>query len=354
MRFFDRMEDFVEAVSRVVECHGLFPDSRWPKYALKARGTRLDGESGERNRYPDPRLLQSVLTIVGTVAIDTLALVDALGVPESTAGIRRVSPDAPGGTGGNVATALAGLGESVRLVAAVGADFAGSACEAALERRGIDLSGISRVETPTARAYMFFDRQGRQMTYFYGGASHALDDKTHVEGRAHFAAGEIGVYPSLMQQAEWVSFDPGQEIFHRDLKEIEACLPHVDLLFLNEHELARLRERADLGVAALHDLGVRTVVETLGAKGCIVHTPDGEVATPAVPVDAVDPTGAGDAHRAGFLYALEHGADLQAAARFASVMGSFAVEHMGAQAGLPTREQAFVRFAQAYGASPFS
>lgn len=284
-----------------------------------------------------------MLTVVGTVAWDTLALVDRIADPETTGGVRRVHADLPGGTGGNVATALGRLGARPRLVAAVGEDFAGSTYERALQAAGVDLGGLLRTRGATSRAYVFFEATGRQQTYFHAGASRDLVAQ-RVRGRAHFAAGEVSCYPAMMQTADWVSFDPGQEVFHRDHKEILACLPHVDLLFLNKHE----RDRLALDLAALVRDGT-TVVETRGRQGTVVHAAGGELEVPGVDVPATDPTGAGDAHRAGFLYALDKGADLRTAARFANVLGSFAVEAVGPQSNLPTLAQAEARFAGAYG-----
>ena len=288
-----------------------------------------------------------MLTVVGTVAWDTLALVERLADPETTGGVRRVHADLPGGTGGNVAMALGRLGAGPRLVGAVGADFADSPYERALREAGVDLAGLVRTSSATSRAYVFFEATGRQQTYFFPGASRELVAQP-VRGRVHFAAGEVSCYPAMMQTADWVSFDPGQEVFHRDHKQILACLPHVDLLFLNKHERARL----GLDVRALARDGT-LVVETRGRDGTVVHAAEGEVDVPGVDVPATDPTGAGDAHRAGFLYALAKGVDLRAAARFANVLGSFAVEDVGPQTRLPTLAQARTRYAQAYGDAPF-
>lgn len=142
-----------------------------------------------------------MLTVVGTLALDTLARVKALARPEETGGILEVVADAPGGTGGNVATAYARLGGATRLLASVGLDFAGSTYERELLRLGIDLSLLERVEERTSRAYVFFDGAGGQMTYFYAGASKRLAGTSRPLGRAHFAAGEISAYPALMETA---------------------------------------------------------------------------------------------------------------------------------------------------------
>lgn len=292
------------------------------------------------------------MQVVGTVAFDTLARVKALPRPEETAGVVSLHADLPGGTGGNVAMALAKLGARPRLISCVGPDFEGSGVQSALARASVDLSGLTRVEAPTSRAYVFFDGQGGQVTFFHPGASLHFPGAEVRPGRVHFCAGEISRYPALMEKADWVSFDPGQETFHRDMKEIVACFPLVDVLFVNRHERDRY-EAAGHTLPSIFDAGVEAVVETRGAEGTLVHTRAGRFAAPGVPVSAVDPTGAGDAHRAGFLYALEMGADFGHAARFANVVGSFVVEAVGAQAGQPTLQDALARYEKAYGERPF-
>lgn len=295
----------------------------------------------------------NVLSVVGSVALDTLAHVKALPSPEETGGILRLHVDLPGGTGGNVTMALARLGSPARLLSAVGPDFAGSAYERALMQAGVALDGLARVQTGTSRCYIFFDGTGRQVSYFMAGASASFAPERSPGGRVHFCAGEISRYPALMEGADWVSFDPGQEVFHRDLQQILGCLPLVDVLFVNRHELAHLEKVAETDVPRLLAAGPEAIVETRGPEGTLVHTRSGRFAAPAVPTTVVDPTGAGDAHRAGFLFAMARGADVGVAARFANVMGSFAVEHVGAQTGHPTLEAAIERHEKTYREKPF-
>lgn len=295
-----------------------------------------------------------MLTVVGTVALDTLAQVRNLAEAEETAGVVRLHPDLPGGTGGNVSMALARLGAPARLVSAVGPDFPGSSYERLLRQANVALDGLMHVPTPMSRAYIFFDGNGRQMTYFAPGASVSLTSEVSIGGDAHFCAGEISTYPAFMEKCARVSFDPGQEVFHRDLKQILDCLPLVRILFLNKHELAHLEKVAGMDVPRLLEAGPEALVESRGAEGTLVHTRSGRFAAPGASVPAVaDPTGAGDAHRAGFLYALSRGADLGAAARFANVIGSFAVEKVGAQTGHPTLDDAVERHERVYKERPF-
>ena len=125
------------------------------------------------------------------------------------------------------------------------------------------------------------------------------------------------------------------------------------MLFVNRQELDVLQKRGGLDLPDLLAKGIGVVVETRGGEGTLVHTASGRFAAPAVPATVRDPTGAGDAHRAGFLYALERGAELGSAARLANVLGSFTVEQVGAQEGHPTLQQALARYREAFHGSPF-
>lgn len=292
------------------------------------------------------------IQVTGTIAFDTVVTVARLPVRNETARVERLSL-LPGGAAGNVAFGLARLGARPRLVAAVGPDFAGSEYEARLRAVGVDLSGLLRLGLPTAHAVLASDPAGDQHVYFYPGASHLLADApAPAAGIGHFTAGPIDRYASRMRACRTVAFDPGQECFHRDVAEITRLFPLVDVLFLNEHELARLRDAEGWTVRRLLDAGPDAVLVTLGAAGQEVHTRDGTERVPAVPVRVVEPTGAGDAHRTGFLHALAAGADVAAAARLGAVVASFAVSSLGTQAGLPTLAEARERYEKAFGPWP--
>jgi len=282
--------------------------------------------------------------VVGTVAWDTLALVDRLPAAEVTAGVRELARDVPGGAAGNVAMAMARLGATPRVVATVGDDFD----DAAMRAGGVDASGLHRVTGATSRAYIFYAKSGEQATFFAAGAGHDLDPSTTVTGRAHFAAGPINDYPRLMRMAEQVSFDAGQEAHHRAFDEIARCLEYVDILFVNQHEREVFEQH---GWTLAEALGGRTrlVIETRGAEGTLVHTREGRYHAPAVPTDMLEPTGAGDAHRAGTLVALARGAAPDVAARVGNVVSSFVITRVGPQTGLPTWGQVASRYHDAYG-----
>lgn len=293
-----------------------------------------------------------MLTVMGSVALDHVGRVARPAGPDEAARVAGLR-FAFGGTAGNVAMALATLGEEPRLVTAAGPDFAASGYEARLARAGVDLAGVVRTEGPTAHAFLFTDDAGRQQIFFFPGESGEVRRApVRRSALAHFSAGEFPAYPPHMEASDVVTFDPGQEIFHRPIGEIEPCFALADVLFVNEHELARL---ATLGwpLGRLLGVGLRAVVESVGAEGQVLHTPGGWTRLPGVPARAIDPTGAGDAHRAGFLWAASRGADDATACRVGSVVAAFCVEGEGPQGRLPALDEVRARYAAHYGAWPF-
>jgi ribokinase len=289
---------------------------------------------------------------MGTVAFDTIALVERLPERNETALVTQVRDD-HGGCGGNVAAALATLGLRPHLVSSVGREFPKTEYGQKLKRLGVDLAGLHFSDLPTARAFLFADPRGAQQIYYSAGASPEMARCGPFKaGLAHFAAGEISAYPSFMERCERVSFDPGQETFHRPAEEIRACLPHVDYLFLNEHELRHLGKALDLGIADFLKLGPQVLVESRGGKGQVLHFADRRETVPAAKARLADPSGAGDAHRAGFLYGLARGYKLETCARLGSVEAAFVLEAVGAQSNLPSEEQLRARYKREFGNLP--
>jgi nucleoside kinase len=295
---------------------------------------------------------KAVLAVMGTVALDTIALVERLPARNETARVSEVRDD-HGGCGGNVAALLATLGLRPRLASSVGRDFPKTEYGQKLKRLGVGLDGLHFSDLPTARAFLFTDAKGEQQIYYSPGASPEMARCAPFKaGVAHFAAGEISAYPAFMERCERVSFDPGQEVFHRDPEEIRACLPHVDYLFLNEHEVRYLGKALDMGIDDFLAAGPDVLIESRGSKGQWIHQRDGRLASPAAKARAVDPSGAGDAHRAGFLYGLARGYKLEVCARLGSVAAAFVLEAVGAQTNLPTEARLKERYKREFGTLP--
>ncbi|MHB8584500.1 MAG: carbohydrate kinase family protein [Thermoplasmatota archaeon] len=293
----------------------------------------------------------SSVTVLGTVAVDEIGSVDRL--PERNEAVRvRELAVAFGGAAGNVAVGLARLRRPPRLVACTGEEFVTSGYERALRSMGVDLRDIVRTKRSGSRAFLFGDPGGQQAIYFYPGAETMARARPKASKIVHGSAGDIAHYLPHFRKGAFVSFDPGQEIFHRPLREITSLFPETHLLFLNEHERARL-SRSGWPLRRILRGRLETVVETMGPRGQTIHTARGRVHVPAPGAKAVDTTGAGDAHRAGVLWALERGIGIVDACRVGSVIAAFAVEKKGAQAGLPAPAAVKKRYLSVYGAWPF-
>ncbi len=290
------------------------------------------------------------MLVAGTVALDLIARVPSLPARNRTVLASQMAEHF-GGCGGNVARALGRLGHEPHLVSAVGADFRGSAYEDALEADGVDLSDLHyHDEAPTARAFLATDPKGDQQIVYHAGATpHMTEIDLVASPIGHFAPGELSTYPRLMEHCGHVTFDPGQETFHRDIDEVWACVEAADILLVNHHEAEHLADHAG---------GIPEMLETLGAlvvtdaQGQDLHTPGGTDRIPGVACEDIEHTGAGDAHSAGVVHGLAQGWDLDDCCRMGSVIAAFALEHAGAQTGLPRLDQAYDRFEAAYGYRP--
>jgi adenosine kinase len=144
-------------------------------------------------------------------------------------------------------------------------------------------------------------------------------------------------------------FDPGQQIIMLSPEDLRAGVAGATALFANDYELQLITERTGWSE---RDILEKTplIVVTLGEKGTRLVTKDGEETVPAVTLDSVvDPTGAGDAHRAGFAAGYVRRLPNTICARLANVVASFAVEMRGTQTHRFTLEDVAVRYEKTYG-----
>lgn len=245
-----------------------------------------------------------------------------------------------GGCAGNIAWTLALLGEKPLIVSAAGRDFAPYA--KSLEKAGLSLAGISRQDDLfTALCYITTDLGGNQITGFYPGAmtrptEYAFPNLDPEKDIAIISPGNVedmirlpGFY---REKGVPYIFDPGQQLPVIPDGALRNAITGSFALVCNDYELSMICKRLDL---APDQLPGRTLwlVTTLGEKGAHVLGADGaEVYVDAVPVEKiVDPTGAGDAQRAGLLKGLAMGLDMPQAAKLGSVAASFAIERLGTQ-----------------------
>lgn len=246
----------------------------------------------------------------------------------------------PGGCAGNIAYALALLGEKPVVLACIGHDF--QRYYEWLAKHGITTEGLRVIEDElTAGAYITTDQSDNQITGFNPGAmKHPSGyDLSRIDPRASIGVIAPGNLEDMQRYRDaYVSsgtpflFDPGQSLTMWEGEALAGCLTGAQVLISNDYELELIQNITGLTVPDILSR-VGTVITTKGEKGSIVATRDGEITVPAVDLRGrvVDPTGAGDAYRGGLVKGLVQGKDVVEAACTGTVCASFAVEVQGTQ-----------------------
>ncbi|WP_426309886.1 ribokinase [Cellulosimicrobium sp. E-16] len=256
----------------------------------------------------------------------------------------------PGGKGANQAVGAARAGGAdTTFVGALGHDDAADLLLASLDRGGVRTDLVERVDAPTGTALITVSPDGENAIVVAPGAnSHVTVGAAQAEriAAADVVLAQLEV-PLDVVRAAAAARRPGALLVlnaapSRDLP--DDLWDTIDVLVVNEHEAADLAgptegETDPSSLVSLLLLRVPAVVVTLGGRGSLVaeHLPGGKLLTdvPAIPVEAVDTTGAGDTFCGVLAAALARGADLPDAARLAAAAGALAVTRPGAQDAVP-------------------
>jgi ribokinase len=196
---------------------------------------------------------------------------------------------------------------------------------------------------------MFTDEAGSQMTFFEWGASKAF---AMAEAPAlplvHMATADPDFNCRVAEKSEFVSFDPGQDVFWYTKEQLKSIISNTDILFANQHEVQQMC--TTLGVTReVLTKQVTMAIFTMSGDGSTLYIGGREYFIPVVPVTLSDPTGAGDAYRAGFLSAYVRGYTPLSCCRIGTVTASYVVEHVGCQTHLPTWTQMLERYRANFG-----
>ena len=262
-----------------------------------------------------------------------------------------------GGNGASTSFTLARLGIPTRLLSVVGEDAFGERVLAILASEGVDMRRIGRSLLPTPTTVVLVRPDGVRALLHQPGASleafslppdltpEIIDGCTHFHLANVFALRNLQAHAAdLLQRAKRnglrTSVDTGWDAQSRWMSSLGDCLPHTDLLFVNQDEARQLTGDADPGSAAriLQEHGAGMVVVKLGADGCLIADGPDHFHEAAFRVPVVDTTGAGDCFVGGFIAALQRGYGLRDAARFANAVGALSVQALGAVTGLLTYE----------------
>jgi adenosine kinase len=261
-----------------------------------------------------------------------------------------------GGCAGNIAYNLQLLGGEPVIMATVGDDS--SLYMQRLAHLGMDSAHVRHVAGSfTAQAFITTDVDDNQITAFHPGAmnqSHANDigDAQGIVLGIVSPDGRDGMTEHARQfHAAGIPFifDPGQGLPMFDGGELLDFLKLADWCTVNDYEAKLLCERTGRGLEELAR-EVRALIVTLGANGSEIYAEGRRIEIPGVEPEAViDPTGCGDAYRAGLLYGINQGWAWEKTGRLASLMGAIKIAHRGGQNHRPTRENIAARYRQAFG-----
>ena len=261
-----------------------------------------------------------------------------------------------GGVGGNIAYNLALLGQPATLVGAVGSDFGPYRRE--MEGLGVDLTHVLEFEQElTASAFMMADLKSNQIASFYPGPSE------RAEGIPVRPLGDVAEYallgatgPETMRRhtlelgesTARLIYDPAFQVIILSDADIRAGIERAYCVIGNDYEFGMIEKKTGLSVDAIAAM-CELVVVTLGEQGSELRSNGRVVKAPPASVDQViDPTGAGDAYRAGLIKGLLLGQELEIVGRIAGLTAAYAVEQVGTQEHTHTPHQFIARFDQSF------
>lgn len=261
-----------------------------------------------------------------------------------------------GGCAGNIAYSLKLLGGDPLPMGTVGIDFSGY--REWLRKCGIPDTFATEIPgTYTAQCTITTDRDNNQITAFHPGAmGEAHQNRVAQAGEVSLGIVAPDGREAMLQHAAQFSelgipflFDPGQNLPLFSRSELLNFFDQASWCIMNDYE-SKLFLNTVGGTLDEHAAKIDTLIITRGREGSVIYNNGATVKIPVVEVtDPVDPTGCGDAYRAGILYGLEQGWDWEKTGRVGSLTGAFKVEHHGTQNHSFNRPQFDSRFRESFG-----
>ncbi|MER2512563.1 MAG: carbohydrate kinase family protein [Nitrosomonas ureae] len=243
-----------------------------------------------------------------------------------------------GGCAGNIAYNLKMLGGEPVMMATVGDDYAPYA--ARVERLNLTQEHVLHVaDTFTAQAFITTDLDDNQITAFHPGAMNF----SHLNSVQETRDIQLGIIApdgrdGMMQHAREFHkagipfvFDPGQGLPMYNGEELLDFIDKADYIAVNDYEGQILQDRTGINLESLASKA-KALIITLGAQGSLIYADGKKLEIPSVkPKEIIDPTGCGDAYRAGLLYGIVNNLDWQTTGQLSSLMGSLKIARRGGQ-----------------------
>lgn len=293
------------------------------------------------------------LVTVGHALVDIRIVVERFPRPDEEASVIKQIWGA-GGSAVNVAIDGSRLGLKTAIIAKIGFDSFGRIVVDELLKEGVDISGLRVSSTErTGFTIVAIDSNGEITMYGYKGAAEELEpqdvasDIIASAGYVHIASLRVDTSMKVVEIAEKndvkLSWDPGRILSTEGLKRLEQLIRRVDIVMLNNKELAALvgvdPESYREGARVVKDLGPEIVVVKLGARGVYILSNDVDEEVLAVKADGVvDTTGAGDAFAAGFIAGLSRGYSIKKAALYANAVAALKISRLGSHEA-PTHKE---------------
>ncbi len=261
-----------------------------------------------------------------------------------------------GGCAGNIAYNLKLLGGDGIPMGTVGTDFDPYADW--IDQHAINSQHLKTIDDAyTAQAYITTDQDDNQITAFHPGAmnySHLnkVTDANNIKLGIVSPDGRQGMIEHAKQFAEAgipFIFDPGQGLPMFQADDLNQFISQATYITLNDYEAKLVQERTGKTPEQLAQ-AVKAVIVTRGGEGSLIFTTDIKYEIPPAKANSIkDPTGCGDAYRAGLLYGLVNNMDWELTGRLAGLLGSIKIEHHGTQNHSFTMDELQLRFKDAYG-----
>ncbi|WP_019021826.1 MULTISPECIES: carbohydrate kinase family protein [unclassified Thioalkalivibrio] len=261
-----------------------------------------------------------------------------------------------GGCAGNIAYNMKLLGADPTVMATVGGDFTPYADW--MDRHGISRKFVKELkDTYTGQAFITTDQDDNQITAFHPGAmgfSHQqkVTDADGIKVGIVSPDGRDGMIEHAQQFADAgipFMFDPGQGLPMFDGDDLKRFMENATYAAFNDYEAQLTADRTGMSMEQLAEM-VDAMIVTRGGDGSDIYTGGKKITIPSVEPAAIkDPTGCGDAYRAGLLFGLEKGYDWETTGRIASLIGSIKIAHSGTQNHHFSAEEFADKFEKAFG-----
>ena len=260
-----------------------------------------------------------------------------------------------GGCAGNIAYSLKLLGGEGAPMGTVGSDFDDYADW--MDKHGISREYLKQVDTAyTAQAYITTDLDDNQITAFHPGAmGHAHEQTVPADGSVTLGIvspdGKDGMVQHAAQFAEAgidFIFDPGQGLPMFNGEELKRFIDQAAYVTVNDYESQLMLDRTGLSLEEMAGQ-IKALIVTKGGEGSVIYAGGERIDIPAgSPTALADPTGCGDAFRAGLIYGLQQGMDWETTGRVASLMGTIKIERPGTQNHRFSMEDFAARYKQEF------